>query len=141
MAPENTVAISSQTLIGASDVVEGRLDTNTQTSEVLIIDDAGTDYGSDFDSEGEKELGRILAELDGASVVTEPIDEHDASLQKPRVHIPNVSSQNSSGRTNGDPRQNRREAVESEVIFRSQAAIDIGTPELSSRMCFPQGYV
>lgn len=137
---------------GGSDVDEALLEAvDSQASPLhgrqgpttALIDDAGTDYGSDFDSEAEEEITRILAEIDGAGtsgVVTEPLIEEteNESGRKFLVHVPVVASgQESSGsgtRTTSTTYHTARQSTGSDA---QQVSNDIELPDLSSRMCAP----
>lgn len=122
---------------GGSDVDEALLEASQQVHHA-IADDAGTDYGSDFDSEADEAVTRILAELDGARVVTEPlIEEENESGRKRLVHIPNVSSQRSSARTRLTSWHTVRESAGSVGAAEETVPIDIDLPDLSSSMFLP----
>lgn len=93
---------------GGSDVDEALIQAASQSAPHAPIHDNDTDYGSDFDSEAEQEIVRILAAVErgGARAGKEVEDdsqltikeEENASGRKCRVFLPNVVS-GSSGRT------------------------------------------
>jgi hypothetical protein len=118
---------------GGSDVDEVLLEAASQVQHVSA-DDAGTDYGSEFDSDVDEEITRILAELDGVRVVTEPIvEEENESGRKCLAHIPNFASQGSSGRTRATSYHTARESARTEVVVQDEALVDVNPPELSTR--------
>jgi hypothetical protein len=141
MAPETPSTKFPRNIKGAeSDYggsnVDGVLLEAASQVQLEAADDGGTDYGSDFDSEGDEEVTRILAELDSVRVVTEPLEEvevENASGRKCLVYIPNFSSPGSSGRTRTTSFHVAREIAENELAVEEEILVNIDIPELSSR--------
>ena len=92
-----------------------------------------------MDSEAEEEVTRILAELDGARVVTEPLIEIEAENESGRkclVHVPRISSsaeQGDSGRTRATSFHTAPESAGG-VTEDTVPLNDIELPDLSTRM-------
>lgn len=123
---------------GGSDVDEALLEAS-QTVHATVADnisigDAGTDYGSDLDSEAEEEIAKLLAELDSVNVVTEPIiEEENESGQKWLVHIPNLSSQSNNQSTRRNSWHTAPERPASVAATEDTVAIDYDLPDLATR--------
>jgi hypothetical protein len=98
------------------------------------IGDAGTDYGSDLDSEAEEEVTKLLAELDSVNVVTEPIiEEENESGRKRLAHVPNFSSQSDSKSTRRSSWHTAPERPASVAATEDTVAFDFDLPDLATR--------
>ncbi|KIW05532.1 uncharacterized protein PV09_03412 [Verruconis gallopava] len=98
----------------ASDMLSTEFSHNIKRDSIddTIVKVADSDYGSDFDSEGDEEITRILSELGGAQVVTESLIYEDyEGGRKGLAHVPLVSSQHDSSKTSASSFHTAKESI------------------------------